>query len=72
MPTAKISTNSTLAANKPLWIDFNAGRAAEGASIQEVGQELYDYVIKVAEGELVAAEKSGFHDLAIFKNGVTL
>ena len=25
VPTAKISTNSALAANKPLWIDFNAG-----------------------------------------------
>lgn len=72
VPTVKISSNSALANKKTKWIDFNAGRAAEGASIQEVGQELYDYVIKVAEGELVAAEKSGFHDLAIFKNGVTL
>ena len=35
-------------------------------------KEFFDYVIKVASGEQVASERAGFHDMAIFKRGVTL
>ena len=30
------------------------------------------YVLKVASGEQVNSEKSGIHEISIFKNGVTL
>jgi len=30
------------------------------------------YVLRVASGEQVNSEKSGIHEIAIFKNGVTL
>ena len=30
------------------------------------------YVVEVASGKKVCAEISGFHDMAIFKQGVTL
>ena len=30
------------------------------------------YVVSVASGEEVKSEKAGFHDMAIFKQGVTL
>ena len=33
---------------------------------------LFDYVIAVASGQKVKAEEAGFHDMAIFKQGVTL
>ena len=36
VPTMKVSTNSTLAANKPTWIDFNAGTIVEGEPMVEV------------------------------------
>ena len=32
----------------------------------------YAYVVAVASGEKVCSEKAGFHDFAIFKQGVTL
>ncbi len=72
VPTAKISTNSTLAANKPLWIDFNAGVIVEGAPAEEVDKAFVDFVIGVASGEKVNNEKSGYSEIAIFKSGVTL
>lgn len=72
VPTMKISSNSPLANKKKNWIDFNAGVLVEDSELNEVGQELFDYVLKVASGEKVASEKAGFHDMAIFKKGVTL
>ena len=72
VPTAKISTNSTLAANKPLWIDFNAGVIVEGTPAEEVDKAFMDFVIGVASGEPVNNEKSGYSEIAIFKSGVTL
>ena len=72
VPTAKISTNSTLAANKPLWIDFNAGAIVDGTPVEEVDQAFIDFVIGVASGEHTNNEKSGYSEIAIFKSGVTL
>ena len=72
VPTIKVSTNSNLALRKPKWIDFNAGRLVEDSSMQEVLNDFITYVLKVASGEKVNSEKSGIHEIAIFKNGVTL
>ncbi len=72
VPTAKISTNSTLAANKPLWIDFNAGAIVDGTPSEEVDMAFIDFVIRAASGELTKNEKSGYSEIAIFKSGVTL
>ena len=72
VPTVKIATNSRLANNKKNWIDLNAGRAIEDSSIEEVGEELYDLVIATANGKKCRSEEAGYHDIAIFKQGVTL
>ena len=72
VPTAKISTNSTLASNKPMWIDFNAGAIVDGTPAAEVDKDFIDFVIGVASGERVNNEKSGYSEIAIFKSGVTL
>lgn len=72
VPTAKISTNSTLAANKPLWIDFNAGAIVDGTPVEDVDQAFIDFVLGVASGEHTNNEKSGYSEIAIFKSGVTL
>ncbi len=73
VPTVKLSTNSPLAAKKSNWIDFDCGRLLnEGMTIDLLAAELYEYVIRVASGQLVKSEEEGFRDLAIFKQGVTL
>jgi len=72
VPTMKISTNSTLAANKPLWIDFNAGVLLEGVSMEALLEQFIEYIVKVANGEKVNTEKKNFREISIFKTGVTL
>ena len=73
VPTMKISTNSNLAAHKPGWIDFNAGQLlTDGKTLPELSQALMEDVLATASGRLVCSERNGFHDLAIFKTGVTL
>ncbi len=72
VPTVKIASNPTLAQRKRSWIDFSAAPALEGVSIEQLGEALYRKVLAVAGGEPVKSEEAGFHDLAIFKQGVTL
>ncbi len=72
VPTIKLSTNSQLNMKKRNWIDFNCGQIVEGETIENMGGKLFDYVINVASGEKVKAEKAGYKDMAIFKQGVTL
>ncbi len=72
VPTMKISSNSNLAGKKDNWIDFNAGVVAEGERLDVTGQRLFDEVVAVASGKEVKSELAGFHDMAIFKQGVTL
>ncbi len=72
VPTVKISSNSALAGKKKNWIDFNAGVLVEDQDIEKTAQELFDYVVAVASGKKVCSEEAGFHDMAIFKQGVTL
>lgn len=72
VPTVKISSNSSLCEHKKNWIDFNCGEMVSGKALEELGKELFQYVLEVASGKQVKAEAAGFHDMAIFKQGVTL
>ena len=72
VPTMKISSNSRLAEQKKNWIDFNAGTLVQGEDMDLEAEKLFEYVIRVASGEQVCSERAGFHDMAIFKQGVTL
>ncbi len=72
VPTMKVSTNSGLYNRKPHWIDFNAGVLVEDQSMEELLPKFVDYILRVASGEYVNAEKTGIHEISIFKNGVTL
>ena len=72
-PTLKISTNTPLAEKKSGWIDFNTGVIADGEkTIDEAARDLLDLVIRVAGGEQTKAEKHGFREISIFKDGVVL
>ena len=72
VPTLKIATNPTLAERKPHWIDFAAGDLLKGKTLDELADALLDLVLDTASGKEVVSEAHGFHDLAIFKTGVTL
>lgn len=72
VPTVKLSTNSALAAKKANWIDFDAGRLLSGTSMDELSEELFCYVVSVADGTQTKNEKNGYREISIFKDGVTL
>ena len=72
VPTLKIATNPTLAEKKANWIDFAAGDLLKGKTLDQLSDALLDLVLEVASGKPVVSETKGFHDLAIFKTGVTL
>ena len=73
VPTIKISSNSHLAQYKSNWIDFNAGTIAEGETKEAAADRLFQYILDVASGKIHAKSgKLDKHELAIFKNGVTL
>ena len=69
VPTVKISTNSDLARRKANWIDFDASPILNGKSLTN---ELFDYIIEVAEGRKTKNEINGYSEISIFKDGVTL
>lgn len=71
-PTVKIASNSELAAKKSGWIDFDAGRVANGEPIADAAARLFRFVQEIASGAPSRTEQMGFRDIAIFKNGVTL
>ena len=69
VPTVKIATNHDLAIRKSGWIDFDSSPTLSGEPLTD---ELFDYIIKVAEGELTKNEAHGYREISIFKDGVTL
>lgn len=72
VPTIKISSNTGIAKRKSRWIDFNAGVLAEGADMETTADAFFEFVLSVASGKKTRSEEAGFHDMAIFKQGVTL
>ena len=72
VPTMKIASNNRIADKKNNWIDFRAGQILEGRTFEELTDELFDKIVRTASGEKLKSELAGFHDMAIWKRGVTL
>ena len=63
-PTVKIATNTELASKMPEDMDINAGRMiTDGATLEEVGREIYQKWLAVASGEQSFSEAQGLGDL---------
>lgn len=72
-PTVKISSNSSLAARKPQWIDYDAGALLQkGQNAEQFSHDFFRYLIDVASGKATRNEQSDNREIAIWKNGVTL
>jgi altronate hydrolase len=69
VPTVKIATNASLAERKSNWIDFDASPILSGNPLTN---ELFEYIIEVAEGRETRNEEHGYREISIFKDGVTL
>ena len=72
-PVIKIASNTKLKSRMGDIIDFDAGSIIDGGeSISEVGEELLDYMIKVASGEKTKAMQLEQNDFILWKRGVSL
>lgn len=73
VPVLKIASNSNTYRRMLGNMDVNAGRIADGeATVEEVGQEIFDTLIRVASGECTRAEELGHHEFAPWRIGPVL
>ncbi len=71
-PVIKITGNSSTYNKMQTNIDINAGRIIDGeASIDEIGKEIFDEMIKVSNGKHTKAESLGHKEFGIYKIGTT-
>jgi altronate hydrolase len=73
-PTIKVSTNSSLAKRMGDIIDINTGPIIEGEkTIEEMGEDILEYCIKAASGEVIPkAVQLNQDDFIPWKRGVSL
>ncbi len=73
-PTIKLSTNTALAQRMPDIIDIDTGSIITGTkSIAQVGEEILEYCIRAASGEVIPkAVQLGQDDFIPWKRGVSL
>ena len=61
-PVIKIASNSELFETMREDMDLNAGVVIEGEGLQSVGDQFFEYALKVASGEQTASERLGVGD----------
>ncbi len=73
-PMVKLSTNTRLAEKLPEIIDINCGPIISGEkTVEEMGEDVLEYVIKLASGELqTKAMQLGQDDFMFWRRGVSL
>jgi Altronate dehydratase len=73
-PVIKLASNTALYNKMRDIIDINTGTIIEGEeTIEQAGERILDYVIKVASGEIeVSAVRHGQDDFIPWKRGVSL
>ncbi|TKK65830.1 altronate dehydratase [Ilyomonas limi] len=73
-PTIKVATNSSVAKRMKDIIDINTGSIIEGTkTIQQMGEEILEYCIKAASGEIIPkAVQLNQDDFIPWKRGISL
>lgn len=73
IPVIKIATNSATYRRMKDNMDINAGRIADGeATVEEVGKEIFETVLRTASGERTCAERLGHKEFVPWRIGPVL
>jgi len=73
VPVIKVTGNPTTFVNMKDNIDINAGTILEGdATIQDVGGEIFEEVLRVSNGGMTKAEAFGFSESSIWRCGTSV
>ncbi len=71
-PVIKVATNSRIYRHMQDNIDINAGEILDGnATIQSIGDKIFQEIIEVASGKVTKAEILGHHEFAIHSMGLS-
>ncbi|MCI8513609.1 MAG: UxaA family hydrolase [Lachnospiraceae bacterium] len=71
-PVVKVTGNSQTYENMIDNIDINAGKViTEGVTLDEMGKEIFDMLVRVANGDLTKAESLGHKEFGIYRIGDT-
>ncbi|HEY0615364.1 MAG TPA: UxaA family hydrolase [Candidatus Elarobacter sp.] len=69
-PVIKVATNTTMFERMRENMDVNAGAIVDGTrTLEQVGDEIFDWIVDAANGREPAAEVLGFRDFAINRIG---
>lgn len=72
-PTIKLASNSAVFDSMNDSIDLTAGTVIEGTkSLQEVGEEILDFIVAVSNGKLTKAEINRQNDFSIWRLATTV
>lgn len=70
IPVLKIASNSRTYKRMIGNMDINAGRIADGdATVEQVGREIFEALLRIASGERTHAEELGHHEFAPWRIG---
>lgn len=70
IPVLKIASNSNTFRRMTQNMDLNAGRIADGdATVEQVGAEIFEALLRTASGERTHAEKLGHHEFVPWRIG---
>src|SRR3954447_3019232 len=70
IPVIKIATNSPMYRTMTDNMDINAGAIADGEkTVQQVGQEIFDFILEVASGRRTCAERLGHKEFVPWRIG---
>lgn len=73
IPVIKIATNTATFKRMRDNMDINAGRIADGeATVELIGREIYEMVLRVASGERTASERLGHKEFVPWRIGPVL
>lgn len=73
VPVIKVSTNSATYRRMRNDMDVNAGRIADGeATVEQIGREIFDLVLRVASGEKPCSERLGHKEFVPWRIGPVL
>jgi altronate hydrolase len=73
IPVLKIASNSNTYRRMRDNMDINAGRITDGeATVEQVGREMFEALLRIASGERTCAERLGHHEFVPWKIGPVL
>lgn len=73
VPVIKVATNTSTYKRMRENMDINAGRIVDGeASVEQIGQEIFDLLLRVASGEKTCAERLGHKEFVPWRIGPVL